>query len=169
MPSYKANATKGSLKHGTVKWKYNPDGRCGATAASILLKYYASYKDSRFISSIYVTTERGFIDYMTNWIPVAASYDVVTLGLQKYLMNNTTGRPVKSLSGINSTKVYNKVVSYINKDTPVIIGLLEHPGYGNHWAVGTGYDSNTVIINDGHGFTNININLKYIDGCIFIE
>lgn len=165
----RASTTSGSLKKMTVAWSYNPDGRCGATATSILLNYYAKYKDSRFVSTDIPQNERGFIDYMTKWIPVSASYESVTLGLQKYLMNNCTGRPVNSIKGLNSTKVHNKIASYIKKDTPIIVGLLKEPRYGNHWAVGTGYASGVVVINDGHGCRNITVNMKYVDGCIFIE
>lgn len=69
---------------------------------------------------------------------------------------------------------YRKVEEKIDSDFPVILGLLNHPKYNNHWVVATGYNLNSsgkghYTVNDGWGNTGISISSNYTDGCVTIK
>lgn len=69
--TYSANTTSiitiyGSLRSG---WDYNPDGRCGATAAAITLAYFADYIDSWVVPSWHMTSNgQSLTELLTPWI-----------------------------------------------------------------------------------------------------
>jgi len=173
--------TEDKLKHSTYTYNYNPDGRCGAVAGAIVLRYYNDYVTAGYVPTKYRTADgKALINYLTDtYLGTGTNYAQLTKGLNKYLKENcgSIRNSFSKTTGKNSTSVYNKIVNYItDKDKPVIVGLTAHPKYSEHWVVGTGYSttknsSNTVrvvIVNDGWGNTNVSINLSYVDGCIYM-
>ena len=174
----------GNLVHQTERYNYNNDGRCGAVAAAIVLKYYYDYRSTEYINSTQVTSDGiKLIDLLTNYyIPTSANYSDMVNGMSNYLTNrfSHTGMRINAtcLKELNSINVYTRLKNYVTNDRPIILGLLNHPRYGNHWVVGTGYQrykyvegsnvkyTNYACINNGWGNINIFVNFSYIDGCV---
>lgn len=172
------------LAHSTERYSYNPDGRCGSVATAIVLKYYYDYRSIEYIDSTQVTSDGvRLINLLTDYyIPTNAGYVDMVNGIGNYLTYrfSYTGMRINAtyIHELNSTDVYNRLKNYVANDRPLILGLLNHPKYTNHWVVGTGYqrfkyvDGSTVsytnyaCVNNGWGDTNIFINFSYIDGCV---
>lgn len=168
------------LPYTTSLYDYNPDGRCGAVAASILLKYYDLHVSSNYVSSRNTTSDGvNLINVMYNYIGAGSTYETLSYGIKRYVASRGFASSTVGYSyGINSQGVYYMIKRYIGLDRPVIVGLTSHPKYGEHWVVGTGYRivyskaygyGYVVVVNDGWGDSGIGINLMYVDGCIYID
>lgn len=166
------------LSYSTQKYDYNPDGRCGSVAGAILLRYYDKYYDGGYVASSYETADgKKLINYLTNnFLGTNTTYSQLKSGLNDYLEKRGYSRSFKLLKGLNSTSVYSKIKTYIKGNKPLIVGLTQHPKYGEHWVVGTGYSivysdsygyGYVVIVNDGWGNENIRINNQYVDGVVY--
>lgn len=171
---------EGKLKHSTKKYSYNPDGRCGAVAAAIFLRYYDDYVDTKYIQGSYKTAngEKLINLLVDSYIGISTDYSRMITGLNKYLSDRKIISRFHETKGKNSATVYSTVKTYIKNDKPLIVGLTNHPKYKEHWVVGIGYSTvyskilgygYVVIINDGWGNTGIRINNSYVDGCIYIK
>lgn len=167
------------LKHDTMAYNYNPDGRCGAVAVAILLRYFNDYVNSYYIRSSHETSDgKKLINYLVdNYLGTGTTYNELKKGLNSYLSDLNILYRFRPLQGKNSMDVFNKIREYIKNDRPVIVGLTGSDTYGDHWVVGTGYTIvynktlgfiNIVKINDGWGNRDVNINLYYVDGCQYI-
>ncbi len=167
------------LTNPTKKYKYNPDGRCGSVACAILLRYYNDYVNTNYLASKFETSDgKKLINYLTdNYIKKETTYYQLRTRLNNYLKGIGVSSRLKSIEATNSTTVYNKIKSYIKKNRPLIVGLNNHPKYGCHWVIGTGYSQvyndvigygYSVIVNDGWGNTNVHVNLKYVSGCHYL-
>lgn len=168
------------LSHETQAYDYNPDGRCGAVASAILLRYYNDYVNTEYITSTYETSDgKKLINYLVdNYLGKGTSYSKLKNGLNSYLSDRNISSRFQMLEGRNSITVFNKIRSYIKNNRPVIVGLTGSDTYGEHWVVGTGYSIlynqtlgyiNIVIFNDGWGNKNVRLNLYYVDGCEYIS
>lgn len=168
------------LNYETKAYDYNPDGRCGAVAGAILLRYYNDYVDTKYITSTYETTDgKKLINYLVdNYLGKGTSYSKLKNGLNSYLSDRNISTRFQAIEGKNSVTVFNKIRSYIKNNRPIIVGLTGSETYGEHWVVGTGYSiiynqtlgfANIVIFNDGWGNRNIRLNLYYVDGCEYIS
>lgn len=171
---------EGKLKHTTRLYGYNPDGRCGAVAAAILLRYYNDYVSTKYVASSYETSNgKKLINRLVDkYLGRGTTYPSLRRGLSNYLKNRGIEKQFQVLRGQNSVPVFNKIRSYIKNDRSLIVGLADNSVYGGHWVVGTGYSlihnpgigfGFIVIFNDGLGERNVRLNLKYVDGCQFIE
>lgn len=172
---------EGKLLHSTKSYRYNhADGRCGAVAAAILLRYYDDYVDTKYVKGSYKTANgEKLIDLLVDkYVGVKTDYTKMISGLNKYLSNMKITSKFYKTMGENSIKVYSVIKSYIKRNRPLIVGLTGHPKYTEHWVVGTGFytlstglsgNSYVVVVNDGWGNTGIRINNVYIDGCIYIN
>ena len=163
-----------SIPGTTRKYKYNPDGICGSTAAAILLMYYDDYIDSNMVTSQYTTTDGiKLIQYLRPYIdgsqPGSTTSDVV-VGLYIYLDSRGLSQQYSSSSVVGFT--YAQYTYVIRQDKPAIVGLANHPNLGNHWVVGHGYtirgSAKYLEINDGHGAIGVVINMDYVDDLIYI-
>ncbi|OLR56915.1 hypothetical protein BHK98_02765 [Hornefia porci] len=112
---------------------------------------------------------------LTNkYLGKATDYDKLQKGGSKYLSDRKTKTKLTNKTGLNSKEVYSTIKGKIKANRPLVVGLTGHKKYGDHWVVGTGYKKikksgkirSYIIVNDGWGNTNININLKYVDGCV---
>lgn len=168
------------LSNETRLYSYNPDGRCGAVAAAIVLTYYDCYKYNKYVSGNLTSfTGCSLINFLVkNYLGTETYYADLTSGLNRYLKDRGISTRFYKILGKKSTSVFNKVKSYIKKDCPLIIGLTGHPSYEEHWVVGTGYSivysnefgyANVVIVNDGWGNKNVRINNCYVDGAVYIQ
>ncbi len=167
-----------TLRYSTKKYRYNPDGRCGAVASAIFFRYYNDHVSTKYMADTYETSDgKKFINYLVKYfLGTNTSYSSLKRGLNVYLNSRNISSTVKTLEGKNSSIVFNKIKYIIKKNRPLIIGLTKHPTYDSHWVVGTGYSilhsslgySNIIIANDGWGNTGVRINLYYVDGCLYI-
>lgn len=170
-----SSTTSNSITLSTRAWDYNPDGRCGATAVSIILMWYDDHIDDSTVASVY-EAEVPLIDYITNnYIPQSASYGTLIAGWTSYYYDKgrseVAAQVRRTLFG-DVSDVFSKIKNRINANRPLVVGLDEAPTYGNHWVVGTGYtdsSSDYVKVNDGWGNKNISINMNYVDGCVYVK
>lgn len=160
------------LSGNTRVYSYNPDGRCGSVAASICFAYYYDFIDSRYVDSFLAYDSNGIslINYVSTFICNSATRTDVVNGMNSYLKAMRLSQNAKYSSGMKDN-----LKTIIENGKPCIIGLTNHPTYKNHWVVATGYQwypaQNQsygryivyVVINDGWGSNNININPLYID------
>lgn len=169
-----------SISNTTKKYDYNPDGRCGSVAGAIVLRYYNDYVDTKYVASSYETSNgRKLINLLTNnYLGTGTNYTSLKKGLNEYLSDSGISSRFNSLTGINSNGVFSKIKTLIKSNMPLIVGLTQHPTYGEHWVVGTGYsivdisysgNQYVVIVNDGWGNTSVRINFSYVDGCLYIK
>lgn len=167
------------LKYNTYAYNYNPDGRCGAVAGAILLRYYNDYVSTKYVKSAYETDDgKALINLLTNnYLGTGTTYNGLKNGLNSYLTDANIPYRFRTVQGKNSTNVFNKIREYIKNNKPVIVGLTGSERYGEHWVVGTGYSIlynktlgfiNIVNVNDGWGNRDVNINMSYVDGCQYI-
>lgn len=166
----------GKLKYATKKYDYNPDGRCGSVALAIIYRYYNDHVNEAYVAKKYETSDGvALIKLLTNkYLGKGTNYDELQNGGSKYLSARKTNTKLTKKTGLNSQTVYSTIKKKIQTNRPLVVGLLGHKKYGNHWVVGTGYKKTKksdkirsyIVVNDGWGNTNVNINLKYVDGCV---
>jgi hypothetical protein len=151
---------------GTVpNYSYNPDGRCGATASAMMLRYLDINYNGKIVPTKYHNDEINFIKKLTNYIPVDSSAYNVYGGIESF--ENDYGVSNLYLS-IEYAQI-GQIVSAVNANKPFVLGLLHHPDYGNHWVCGYGYyigQNDYARVNDGWGSTGVDINLAYCDQLI---
>lgn len=147
-------------------YKHNPDSRCGAVAAAMLLRWYDIYSNSRYVpSSLESSDGVALIDHLWNKMK-NSSYAGAYSGTVYTEMMNFIGSQGLShsggLDGYTNEYVIGRVDSY---GTPYILNLLNHPKYSDHFVTGYGYRSNSTgfyaIVNDGWGSRGIEINSNY--------
>lgn len=165
------------LSYATAAYSYNPDGRCGAVAAAITLKYYDTYYNSGYIpSSLDSSTGVTLINKLTNdYLGTGTSYTTMASGLSSYLSDVSMSASAVSKSAL-FTDVWGKTVEYINGNKPVILLLQEDPTYENHYVVATGYHeyySNGLTrmyrVNNGWGSTEANVNDNYVFAITYLN
>lgn len=165
---------RGSLRTG---WNYNPDGRCGATAAAINLAYFADYIDSWVVPSWHMTsTGQSLTELLTPWIhPTDSSGNAtggayaedVVAGFNTYF--RWRGISDRYTAFLGSMTLNNTLLNYVvDGGIPVVILISNHPTYADHFVVSHGVVTNSnissvsqVIVNDGWGSNNVRINISY--------
>lgn len=171
---------KDKLEHSTKRFDYNPDGRCGAVAAAIAMRYYDDYICPKCVRGDEKTAncEKLINVFVGSYLGLSTNYSTFENGLTRYLSDRHVKSKAYCLLGKNSSTVFSKIRSYIKRNRPIIVGLKNHYKYGNHWVVGTGYiitshpitgKSYFVNVNDGWGNVNVCINNLYIDGCVYVK
>ncbi len=175
---------QGNLWNETRLYSYNPDGRCGAVAASILIRYYYDYVDRSYINNRnlihgYSNGEQIVSFFNDNYVNGGSDYYKLWRGIKNYLRDVGLNTNVFYTQGsTGDSNVYSRIKSCTNSGIPTIVGLAAHPTYGYHWTVSTGYKTvkmkyfgikNIVVVNDGWGNSNINVNMNYVDGCMFLR
>jgi hypothetical protein len=179
------STSQATLPYPTFEWSLNTNGTCGSLASAILLAYYKKNVDGNYIpSNLYSTNGIALHNLLISIIEPnleGSDYESITNGINTYLNNQENilfSHSASYLYGLNSGIVFSKFTEYIsNIQQPVILGVTSHPTYEEHWVVGTGYLSITIlglpirvaICNDGWGSQNIRINFAYIDGCVYIN
>ncbi|MCM1986345.1 C39 family peptidase [Methanococcoides seepicolus] len=165
-----------SLDYSLKEWIATTTYNCGPTAAAITLDYFDDHHNNAFIPSQYESQSALFPFLTPDYIPNDAILPQMEQGLFDILFDH----------GLNSYDAeskdyvdYNKIISLINSDKPVIVGLDNHPTYGYHWVVTHGYYVETVpwvtphyyiIVNDGAGNNNVYILVDgYVDDMVYIE
>ncbi len=157
------------LNNSTATYNYNPDGRCGAVAAAIMLNYYDTYYNSGYIpSSLESSTGVTLIDRLTNnYLGTGTSYLTMASGLNSYFSDISMSATAVSKSAM-FTDVWGKAVEYIYNNKPLVLLLQEAPTYGDHYVVATGYHefyyngrTRMYQVNDGWGSTQANVNDNY--------
>ena len=169
------DSNSGKLKHATRPYSYNPDGRCGSVAYAITLRYYNDYVNQKYVSKAYETQNGVKLINMLKkkYLGIGTDYNRLSKKGSLYLKNQKLKKKLTNTYDVASSKIYKRIKGYIKSNRPLIVGLLNHKKYGNHWVVGTGYKTvkfkkktkYIVIVNDGWGNRNVNINMSYIDGC----
>ncbi len=156
---------------GTVpSYSYNPDGRCGAVAAAMLVRWYDIYRNGRYVpSSLESSDGVSLINHLWNKMK-NSSYAGAYSGTVSTEMMNFIGSQGLSHSGgldgytdeYTDEYVIGRVDSY---GTPYILNLFNHPTYSNHFVTGYGYRSNSTgfytIVNDGWGNRKMEVNSNY--------
>lgn len=153
--------------YGTVpNYSYNPTGICGSTASAMLTRYYDIYVDGRFVpsyleSSDGVALTKHLVPYIDGSTPGSTATELRN-GLNNYLSDQGVSKRVSTYY----SSLINTIKSSVSSDNPYILGLYNHPKYGNHWVTGYGYyDSSDdyALVNDGWGSVNVWIHLYYAD------
>lgn len=152
---------------GTVpSYSYNPDGRCGAVAAAMLVRWYDIYRNGRYVpSSLESSDGISLIKHLWNKMK-NSSYAGAYSGTVSTEMMNFIGSQGLShsggLDGYTNEYVIGRVDSY---GTPYILNLFNHPTYSNHFVTGYGYRSNSTgfytIVNDDWGNRKMEVNSNY--------
>lgn len=149
---------------GTVpNYSYNPNGICGSTAAAMLLRWYDLNVNNKYVpSTLESNTGISLIQYLVPYIErntrESKPGDLYT-GIQEYCSD----RKVYHSGGMEVISS-NYIIGRVSSDeVPYIMGLRSSSSYGAHWVTGYGYTisgSNFyAIVNDGHGSTNVSINI----------
>lgn len=78
-----------TLSSSTKKYDYNPDGRCGAVASAILLRYYNDHFNEAYVASKYETANgKKLINRLTNkFLGTGTTYSELQSGINEYLSN----------------------------------------------------------------------------------
>lgn len=149
----------------------NDRGICGSIAAAIWLMYMDKQVNGNYVKSSLEDEAKLIANLeprIEGMIPGSTLKDLKA-GLQEYLNDTGVSHTIYGVAW-NSSTYMNK----INSNRPLIIGLDSDPDYGNHWVVGYGYARSTVtgalnmvIVNDGFGSMNIEINYAYIDYMVY--
>ncbi len=169
----------GKIAYPTMKYSTNLDKRCGAVAGSIFLRYYCDHVNSIYVPLRYRTGDGNHLSnyLVNNFTGTESTYESLSRGLNIYLSSLQITSRFKTIYAKNSLSVYNQIKTYTKNNKPVIVGLAGEPTYKHHWVVSTGYSKlyNSILgyayminVNDGLGNTNVNVNLYYVDGCIYI-
>lgn len=155
-------------------YSYNPNGICTTTATTIFLMYYDDHINDSYIPTAYEpnVTEQTTAKYIFLYINngnYRSTYSQVINGINNYLKARGFSQ--------SATKVAKtSVQSPIGNNRPVIVGLTDHPTYGEHWVVGNGYNRYVegastiymVVVSDGLGNTGKYVNRDCSDGGIKI-
>ncbi len=147
-------------------YSYNPDGRCGAVAAAVLVRWYDIYRNSRYVpSSLESSDGVTLINHLWNRMKNSSHTGSYPGTVYTEMMNYIGSQGIShsgGLDGYTNEYVIGRVDSY---GTPYILNLLNHPSYSNHFVTGYGYRSNSTgfyaIVNDGWGNRGIEINSNY--------
>ncbi|WP_459128616.1 C39 family peptidase [Guggenheimella bovis] len=157
---------RGSLK----VWTSNCESCCGAIASAICMRYYYDYVSTSYVPR--ASIERiELISLMQKYVGEALThYGNVTNGLNNYF------RSMKINNTANVTRVdeFLQIKTEINRNRPIIIGMIQFKQSGGHWCVAYGYfdskeDGKYVIVNDADGRTDVWIQpiSSIIDGSIY--
>jgi hypothetical protein len=161
-----ANNTK-KIKGTMPNYSYNPNGICGTTAAAMMLQYLDNNISDKYVPKNLEGDEIKFIKKLEEYIHAKTLAHDVLSGMcnfeDKYGVKNMQASVEKSNLG--------NVVGCVNDGMPFELSLRKDPKYGYHWVTAYGYKYNSkseyAIVNDGHGSTGVNVNLKYSD--VFIR
>lgn len=157
-----------STSYSTAKYHYNPDGRCGAAAGAIVLKYYDQHKSGSYIpSSLDSSDGKVLINKLVSIMGTGTTFTELKNGLSTYLKQYYKPITVRS----TTYSWGDRVKTIIGKNFPCILRISSHPTYHEHWVVVTGYNftsanTGTYTVNNGWGDTGVKINSSYTRGCI---
>lgn len=133
---------------------------CGPTSMAILMQFYDDVVSDNFVAAD--KENSGLIDVMVSAIRAsggnpddgAISTECVN-GLNNYL----SGRSITGYGASRTTYNWSTVTGKIDANRPLMVGLVNHPTYGNHWVTGHGYVMTTsdyyVVVNDGWGSNGV--------------
>ena len=156
------NTTSGTVP----SYSYNPDGRCGAVAAAMMVRWYDIYRNGRYVpSSLESSDGVSLINHLWNKMKNSSYTGAYSGTVYTEMMNYLGSQGVNhsgGLDGYTNEYVIGRVDSY---GTPYILNLFNHPTYSNHFVTGYGYCSNSTgfytIVNDGWGNRGIEVNSNY--------
>lgn len=163
------------LSHKLETYDYNPDGRCGSVATAILLQYYDNNINESYVPDRY-DYENGLINHLVPYIEgtsMGSTPEELKNGLNDYLDDQNIINPANLYSYSIS-----RIKSKIDSDRPIIVDLNNHSTYNEHWVVAHGYnivdkiilpDIVTVIVNDGWGNNDINIDPANIGKLVYLD
>ena len=169
--NFALSATKNSISGSVPNYSYNPDGICGSTSAGMLLRWYDIYVNGKYVpSSLESSDGVALIKNLRNYIdgsrPGSSTGDVYS-GIMAYCKKQGVSHD-GGYAIVDISYVVGRVDTY---ETPFILGLHNHPKYGNHWVTGYGYNvsggSSYVTVNDGWGNRGVSINLINCDYIIW--
>ncbi len=163
-----------SLPYATKPYDTNTGAICGATASAILIEYYYSHIDSTVALSANITSDGQILtNLLVNYVPASADVIQLDSGLDLYL--NSLTMCSKSAGHVTLANIITspttKMELCIMDSKPCIIGLTQHPTYGEHWVVATGFQKNVeyVNINDGWGNRGVLVAYSYVDSCVYLK
>ena len=147
-------------------YHHNPDGRCGATAAAMLLRWYDIYRNGKYVpSNLESSSGVALIDHLWSKMKSSTHSGAYTGVVYVEMMNYINTQGISHAGGIDvysNEYVIGRVDSY---GTPFLLNVLNHPKYENHFVTGYGYYSDSTgfypIVNDGWGNRNIKIHSNY--------
>lgn len=171
-------------------YSYNPNGICGSTAAAMLLMYYDkkfnnSYVPSNLESSSGITLIKHLVPYIDGLNPGSTMNDAFN-GLNNYLSSRGFSKTARKESRYSLNLNYG----------PAMLDLGNNGSYGEHWVVAYGYrkytdialynvlsevsenfnlgipnatESYLIYVVDGHGNKGVLIDLKYIEGALYLR
>ena len=122
----------------------------------MFLRYYDIYVNGNYVpSSLESSSGIALIDKLVPYI------DGATPGSNPGQLQNGIYNYLKS-QGINASvnlaySSIGAIAGRVGNNEPFVLGLHNHPTYGEHWVTGFGYSGIYAIANDGWG------NIVYID------
>ena len=159
-------------------YNYNPNGICGSVASANFLQYYDDYYDDCIISEENEYNEIGILTILTGMIEGVTDFETTTGSTLSKVVNGVNEYlELRSSSYRVTYNTYDAgaLCQMIKRNAPVILMLSNHPVYGNHWVVATGYYKEmgslcTVYLVDGWYETQKSITeLSTIKDMIYME
>jgi hypothetical protein len=169
-PTNRYTEVDGSLK------KWDTDHYCGVDAMAILLMYFDDYYEDDFVDR-----ELEDDDELTDYL-IENEYikDAGTRAreLEKGLESYIEDQEYEDDYSVNSRSYdFYKLTRKIDKNKPVIVGVLESSSYfsANHWVIAYGYVENDdgddyIVVNDGHRHDDVYLldDRDYYDYMVYI-
>lgn len=151
------------IKGVVPNYSYNPNGICGSTAAAMLLRWYDIYVNTKYVPASLVSSSgtsliKHLVPYIDGENPGSKPGEVYS-GIQDYCTDQKISHS-GGLEAVSSDYIIGRVSS---DGVPYIMGLRASSSYGAHWVTGYGYTLSGstcyAIVNDGHGKTDVSINI----------
>lgn len=162
----RAATTKHVISGNVPNYRHNPDSRCGATAAAMLLRWYDLYRNNKYVpKNLESNGGEALINRLWDMIKsdnYSGAYPgMIYTQMMKFLRSQGVTH-AGGLDGYTNEYVIGRVDSY---GTPFILNLWNHPVYRDHYVTGYGYYSDSTgfypIVNDGHGRQGVKIHSNY--------
>lgn len=162
---------------GNKSWVFNAGsykGDCGVNAIAMLEKYYDLYVSSSYLPSS-LSTEQQIKNSIANYILNVMGYPNLQLSENEWAdaitqHSRSVGLNGNYLYGSSSTYSWSSTVRKIDSNRPMTISIKNHPTYGYHYVVVSGYTdtadlgTSRLYVNTGwssHGFVWINQSYGY--------
>lgn len=151
------------IKGVVPNYSYNPNGICGSTAAAMLLRWYDIYVNTKYVPASLVSSSgtsliKHLVPYIDGENPGSKPGEVYS-GIQDYCAD----QKISHSGGLEAVSA-DYIIGRVSSDgVPYIMGLRASSSYGAHWVTGYGYTLSGstcyAIVNDGHGRTDVSINI----------
>ncbi|URZ08949.1 hypothetical protein [Clostridium felsineum] len=173
------------LPHLVPSYTYNPNGVCGSTAAAMFVEYWNDYIDGRWVPTELQSGDgtlliKALIPYCQ--IDGSAALDPTHTSLGSGADNLANGiHDYLNSKGVQQSMYWenfniNRVEDCINNKIPAMITLANHPVYGNHVVVASGYiilnntlngTINFIQVSDGWGGQGTYVASTYCDKVVW--